>query len=256
MKTITKIGILVFAFIFSFSLTSCNDNLDNVNDVVLSPANPNNPYDYIGEMHNQALSLVMNHYDNTDKTTTKEMNSLVEQYSYQVTSMHTQTRGTTIDQLDTMTEEEVLELLADCDNNLVNFISSLSISSESKEKLTEIFSFVLESADDPDVTHEKLNFKIVEFENNYLEIMNSEGELDENDNLTVLAGTSTLRHSLSYWEPIMIDESAATRGRKWWQWVIIAVADAGGALAGASGGPATAVSCGVSASSFANTLMK
>ena len=50
----------------------------------------------------------------------------------------------------------------------------------------------------------------------------------------VLAALSIGRHSLRYWTKYAENEPTGRR-RPWWQWVIVGVADAGGALVGAGG---------------------
>ena len=160
--------------------------------------------------------------------------------------------------------------MEDLDNNFENFIVSLNLDSHTKSELDAFFRNIVSMSEYQDLTYNDVYNEIISFEN---KVINQTVLVPIQEREVVLAGTSTLRHSLAFWEeelqiestPYLCTSNSKYNGfriqqaarKKWWHWVIIGVADALGGIAGGSlGGGGAIVSGAVGASRLANTLIK
>ncbi|MDR0296263.1 MAG: hypothetical protein LBH91_08860 [Prevotellaceae bacterium] len=139
-------------------------------------------------------------------------------------------------------------MIADIENNFENFIAALDIDSYAKTQLQILFSELIAMDEDDSITSDDIFDKVVIFET---KVLNNTITIPSNSKETVLACTSTLRHSLSFWYDELVETRAA-----WWKWVVIGLSDAAGLAGGiALGGGTGAISAGVACSSLANTLL-
>lgn len=250
MKKILLISFLPAIFAL-WTFTSCSgDGQTEEPEVEVSKvSNPNNPYDYIGALHNKALTMAIQ-MGSTKGFTGKNAieNALIA--SEEVLAQYETTKSYELD----LTDQEIEELerlfnlmINDINNGLENYINSLDISSSVKSYMISIFRDVA-NLNDP--VPESIINNVLDFEN---KIIFEEPLLTPDDQAAILSTTATLRYSCDFWN----NELAVTRAKlRWWQYLVVIVSDAGGALAGSAGGAATAVSVGVAASNFANTVMK
>lgn len=233
---------------------------------VIDPSNPANPYDFIGQIHNEGLSKTMTEvYASTKTLNADEIISISSKHSSELLFSNDQTRGVSIDELETMTGEEILAMLEDMDNNLDNFINELELTPAAKAEFKGfVTSFLAAPYDsDPDKAYSMMYNKVVSFENT---LLSQQTAISSMDQMALLSGSSTLRHSLAYWSDTYGQEelasSSAAPKRKWWKWLIIGLSDAAGAtggaiagtaLGGVGGGIAGGITGGVSASGAATT---
>lgn len=280
MKTYLKI------FIASFSLTffgiSCNnsndDQLDsntinNINsvdvnnyisrranvacDIVL---NDDNPYNFVGKVHNEILSTYLNEYSDNitdisiiikrvDELGNKNSNFLdVKDTNYMIPSSDLIKNGA-----------------LDFDNQFSNVISDLNISNNAKSKLSELINYFFsktEQAKSP--SFEDVDNYFISFEKEVLVNTN----FDDNDRRVLLSSVSTARFSSCFWynyfevehyDYALFDDSKPKR--PWWAWLIVGASDVVGAAVGSIPATATAgvagatiITTAVSASTTAYTL--
>ena len=232
MKKLTFLLILV-TFVVSFF--SCNREIvstDLEEITTINASNPLNPYDFIGEMHNKALGNVMMQVSiSSKKMSIQEIIDISRACSFEQLSIFPMTKSITLDEIEGMTEEEVLRLLEDFDNNFDNFINELDLSLQAKSELRTFVSTMLSMSETDNLDYDMLYQEVVNFENSLL--VNGQTELNEIDELAVLGGTATLRYSLAYWEDTCVTLDTKSGPRKWWKWVVIGLADACGAVTGA-----------------------
>lgn len=241
-----KLSTLLLTLILGLSLLSCNDSTSKILEetLIVNPSNPANPYDMVGEMHNAALGKTMEYVWSSPVTlSAQDIISISRECSFKQISNYPSTRSVTLDELEVMTEEEIIALLEDMDNNLENFIAELNLSPHAKVLLKDLVTSILSMADEDDLNYDMLHEKVITFENRLL--LEKQFELGEIDELALLSGTSTLRYSLAYWEDIYGNNEVGTRAtRNWWQWLVIGIVDAAGAVNGAIGGAVGGITLG------------
>lgn len=99
-------------------------------------------------------------------------------------------------------------------------------------------------------TYQEFYTYVERFENGVL----ADSKLNSNDKSAILAGTSTARYSVYYWDNELggKTQSNTPSKRGFWGHVLVAVCDAGGAVLGyLEGGVVSAISVGTSASNAA-----
>jgi len=241
---------LYFLFTLSFFLLfACNKNVNDIptpEEMTLSnPNNNNNPFDYYGVLHNKALRITLDELHkkpteiNFDKCLSVAYES-VQQVLFDEGYIATRTS------VNWEEDEEFIALLQflieDMENNYENFIAALNIDSHTKAQLQNLFSELIVMAENDAITPDDIFDKVVVFET---KVLNNTISIPSNSKEPVLACTSTLRHSLSFWNDELV-EIETRSGRKWWKWVVVGLADAVGAISGAATGGAIvqgAVAC-------------
>jgi len=255
MKTF-KFILLFVSFLFLFLSCDKNTGVDEPlvstqNEMTLAnPSNSNNPFDCCGLLHNKALRISLDKLaEYPSEVSFDERISVACQAVQQVLLEEgiIQTRSTVNFEDDEELIALVQFLMEDMENNYENFIEALGLDAYTKEQLHYLFRTVIAMAEYEDITADDVFDEVVAFET---KVLNNTIPIPINDREYVLSGTSTLRYSLSFWADEM-DMSAATRGKKWWQWLIIGAADALGYFA-----PGGGIMAAVGASTLANTLIK
>jgi len=264
-----KINILLVVS-FLFTLLACNKNevvekIDFEIDkeiTLTNPSNSSNPYDYCGVLHNKSLRMTLDELSGEPNVNFEKTISTAFRISGQVVleAGIVPQNSSPINFEDYENYEDLMALLQflmeDVENNYENFIAALDLDSDTKEQLQSLFENVIAMAEDENVTEDDIFNEILIFETQVLEniLIIPSDEIE-----TILVGTSTFRHSLSFWADEMNIQSFDKKApntevnelakKKWWKWIGVALADVGGALAGtATGGPILGVVVGAVAS--------
>ncbi|MBG6129765.1 hypothetical protein IWQ47_000933 [Aquimarina sp. EL_43] len=209
-----------------------------------------NPYNYVGEIHNEIVNaFVINH--SNEKLDVDEIVAVVENLA-NVNQNFLRIKDEEYTPVDSSI---ILKGANDFENNFHTIINSLDLSSQAKDKLVTVVDYLFDkaySSREPNL--EDVQKNLIKFEN---DILSNKG-FNELEKRTILSAISTARYSTCYWYnyygAIKVADNSITKKRKWWQWLIVGVADVGGAIAGSAGGPATAVTTGASASTTAYNL--
>lgn len=257
--------LLLFAALASASIVSCTkENLQEANleenpTIQLrgdldDPSNSDNPYDYYGLVHNQGVEAYMaTGMNDTDvEKVVESTNTLL----LEETDFNDYFGGGAM-----ATASMLAPLVSDFPDNMEEVISAGNASSKVQDKLNEFTNYFLEVIDGEEITYEDAYNYIIEFESQILGQKSWTAEEREQ----LLSVTSVGRYSFFLWsnEQKAGDLSSKGKGknttqakRPWWNWVVIGVADIGGAVVGSAGGPAAGVGAGASASNLANNLTK
>lgn len=231
---IATFGILVY------SCSSDNETSLKSNDSLTSsriqsmskvdPANPKNNMDICGIRHNIVIEAVMNNSENLRTTDdyVKYSNLVFHEKfdnAYRIEDISTKT---------------VTSILADSENNYSNVIESKNFSKQTTAKLKELFALINDSKSDENLTYRAIRTKIIAFEDQIL----ASTEMTEDDKNEVLKASSIARHTLFFWSQRFGDSSTVNSlglKRRWWQWLVIGIADVAGGVAGATAGSPTGV---------------
>jgi len=263
-----KINILL-VISFLFTLLACNKNevvekIDFEIDkeiTLTNPSNSSNPYDYCGVLHNKSLRMTLDQLAGEPNVSFDKTVSTAFRISEQVI-LEAGVIPQRSSPINFEEDEDLIALLQfvmeDVENNYENFIAALDLDSYTKEQLQSLFKNVITMSEDENVTEDDIFNEIVIFETNVLRNIIS---IPSDELEIILAGTSTFRHSLSFWADEMniqsYDKKAsdsevlALAKKKWWKWLVVAGADVVGALGGAACGPGGAVLGGAAASALA-----
>lgn len=212
-------------------------------------ANPDNPYDNIGYMHNKEVFYILGHIDNSNPTTTDAYNAAINFSLKNFGEENTNTFKETYSVND-------IETIAN--GNFNDIIESLNIASEPKYQLKLLIDDISDSTYKYADNYDSLKAKIVKWENGILE-----SSYEKKDMLTLLGASSILRYSLLGWS----DGSFASTGSEgaaalmkggFWKkvgaWLATAALDAvGGGMGAVAGGPVMAIVLGAATSVFFNT---
>ncbi len=249
--------LLLFAALVSAAVVSCTkENLQEKNQeenpiVQLRssaefPANADNPFDYYGLIHNQAVkAYIASGANDTDLEKVVEANNTL---LLEATDFNEYFNN------GDLASSEMLEPFVDkFPENMEEVIVAGGASDQVQAKLAKFTNHFLEAMEGDEITYDEVYDYIVDFESNIL----AEKSWSAEDREHLLSATSVGRYSFYLWSN---EQKAEDKGkgdvkanlqakRPWWNWVVIGVADVGGAvLAG--------VGTGVSASSLANNLTK
>ncbi|MCJ8152250.1 hypothetical protein MKJ01_00560 [Chryseobacterium sp. SSA4.19] len=244
----------LFKFMLSAVLLtglSCNtDNsyadMDQANAkiVMASKAGTSNPFDYLGELHNNFMTDMHNLKPSKDKIPDLALNFVTENgYEYDTSVFNSNTVSEIMNESMTseFTEEKIDELG-----------KRFQYSDEYKKELHKLSSFF--NADSYENTNDIVN-QLNEIEASYLQSKLSEKEKDQ-----LLATIAIARHSADYWISFYPNDSnsntVASNRIRWWARIFGGiVADTMGAVIGLAGGPVGAVIGGVAASAGVQTLV-
>lgn len=254
MKTNKRILAAVIICILTVSsFISCNENINqnsdeifdehNLDDIVLTSQNP---YNYVGKIHNQILDIIMNDpLVVSGDASIEYIQSLSIQYGKELLVENAVTSRAEVDSLEEeyvfLTEEQVLAILEDCDNNLENLISQLDFSEDLKTDLQNLMNFVFTVDDDADITVEQIQDSIAYFETLFMEkAILQENYVEAIHQESVLSGTSTLSYSIEYWDTEILEDDLNDDSYddinyaklKVWQKFAVAAVDAVAAAAG------------------------
>lgn len=208
-----------------------------------NPSNPKNKFDYVGDIHNQIVSVYVEKYGR-EKKSTDEICKIIQEIAINNENLQKLPDAKENSKVDCDLIKKGIE---DFPNQFKNIVESFNISTKAKSKLQELIDYNFDIAFKIENTsYEEYHKHIIEYENDIIE---NENEFNKKDIATLLSSSSTARYSAYFWKK-EIDElqtSNSTAKRKWWQWAIIGVADVVGV---AGGGIAT----GASASTAAYTI--
>ncbi|MFB9840931.1 hypothetical protein ACFFOO_01005 [Mucilaginibacter ginsenosidivorans] len=207
----------LFAF-FSYSCknetmrpNSISLSTKSFSEISLSPENPGNPYDTIGERHNLILAKVVPEICTSCKPDLAATAKAV-------------TDATAPLQLKTPGDSYYDTVAGTVSLNTDQLISQLDCSIPAKEMLTELFSILRNSVKNS-YGYSDLKGQIIQLENS----VNTNGGLNESDKAVVLSACSVARFSSFYWgysnPPV---KSYSLKGIT--KWVAAATSDIAGAI--------------------------
>lgn len=201
-----------------------------------NPANPLNPWDSVGIYHNQAMNYVKQQSEGVDKTLSNYL-GFANDY---VISLFDRRDTNLPSKL--FTASAVESLLSDTTDFYERMINRSSFSRNGKSYLNELISYLKDTSNDNSTEYCQLKERVMQVEN---EIQADEylGS-DEKDKLLMI--TSVARYSLFHWNNeyqgrLSGGETGTEKKRKWWQWLIIGIADVAGGIVGATVGSPTGV---------------
>ena len=228
-----------------------SDLYDLVSDVnIEKAANPDNPYDYIGQLHFQGINYILSHSTpqySSYSAATEEFLATLEINGTKAASAPVQ---------NVLTKEQIDRIVEEAMSLRIN--TSEKLSPAAQKEIIRLAETIQDLFENPgDYSYERIKTQIMDFEE---DIINDYG-LMEGDKQIVLQTTSVFRYSTAQWEEALPGFSAeivptgwTLNGKKlkWWQWLVVGIADAaGGALGTAIGGPLGTAGGAVLASSGA-----
>ncbi len=239
LKTIALLAI--FAGAFMSSCTEDEYSVENSSELgcnyktTVSPNNNLNPNDSIGVLHNihldSIISILCENYTNPDAIHQDTLNRIVRDYFLNIYDKDI-VEAVFDDESNTLDDEKSLDLV----------LTELNFSEDAKEIVFSLFN------------------RVEEMENNgympyYDTICNVERNIISNKSFTatetqiLLSFTSVLRHSLYYW----YEENTLAKSTP--DWILIAGADAAGALTGAKTGAEVGMILGQAAGATIGTAV-
>jgi hypothetical protein len=186
------------------------------------PLNSSNPWDDVGIYHNEALEYV--------KEQAGSVANLAEYVGYSNTYVvNTFGEQMSMEELETLlpSPDQVESILADEPNWYSNVIESSSYSAAVKEKFSNLIALIIDTDGYEDADYCTVKGQIVDFEEQIL----ADETLSTEEKDQVLRVSSVARHSLYFWYMQYL-ETEGTAKRKWWQWLVVGVADVAGGIAG------------------------
>lgn len=239
MKTLKKNFFTILSIIFLFSACDNAETLNNSNNSNKSidpttivcdlTLNEENPYNYVGSLHNEILSTYLSTYTD-DTTDIAVILSRIQEIG---------DNNTTYSQLmdsnyQLISSSVVSEAALDFENEFVNVIDNMEISTEAKDKLSEMINYFFSIAkQSTSPTFDEVDDVLRSFESEVIGL-----SFDETENRVLLSFIATARYSSCFWYQYFdvanydYDTKAETEPepkRKWYHWVIIGVSDAVGA---------------------------
>ena len=206
--------------------------------------NPTNPYDYVGQLHNQIVQQALLIERKNSESTADDVENIALSnglFSKQFPS-YSKNSG--------IINGFIKQGVNDYNNNFRSTINGLNISTDAKGYAQNLVDYMFTSgmSSNPS-SYSEFNSYVIKLEQDIL----SNSKLTEFDKQVILCGTSTARYSGSLWSQKQSEGGEAAK-RPWWNWLIIGVCDVGGAIAGATVNLGVAVTAGAAASVAANTL--
>lgn len=139
-------------------------------------------------------------------------------------------------------------------NNFKPIIHKQPISDFAKTELQNFVQHIMDLAFSSSTVEYDYFYKyIISLENKFL----NDSKITKKDKQVILRSTSIARYSLHFWNDYYNKyekNDDNKQQRKWWQWTIVGVCDVVGGIAGASTGPATAVTTTAAASTAAHSI--
>ena len=150
--------------------------------------------------------------------------------------------------------EIIQKVLDDKDNDFRNIFANADVSDYGKHRLVEFSNLILNAKDkdNSNTQYDDLYNGIVTYEKSVI----SDEKLSDADKQVILVTTSVSRYSFYKWYSIYSKSVPAGKVvKKWWEWLIVGVCDAAGAVAGAAGGVGGSIAAGVGASAAGADLL-
>ncbi|WP_074406378.1 MULTISPECIES: hypothetical protein [Aquimarina] len=222
-------------------LKTISDSSKNAIEYCTTIADSKNPYNYVGEIHNEILNEFVLNYSGK-RLSVDEIVSIVEGLANE------NPRFLSIkDEEAPVDPSDILRGIDDFGNNFHNIINDLRLSSRAKNDLKVLIDYLFDNAySEREPNFDTVQGDLIRFENNALQ----NKDYTREERKTILSAISTARYSTCYWynyySSIRVADNSLAKKRKWWQWLIVAAADVGGTMAGT-------IATGVTASSTAYT---
>jgi len=202
-------------------------------------ANPDNPYDYVGRLHFIGIDYVLSR-------ATPQFESIVSEVNdFSATELMTKGAGVATP-ANILTQEQVDQIIHEAmsfDINIDNMSSSML--KNEVDRLEATITNLFENQENG--SYENIKSQIVRYEAQVV----SNNSLLESEKRTVLEATSIFRYSTAQWEgavPVLPVENVPVdieaNKIKWWQWIVIGLADVGGGVAGGAIAPGSGVVAG------------
>lgn len=193
----------------------------NENSGCGDPSNNSNPWDSVGIYHNYALDYVkkqaLGGTADLKKYLDYSNNYMVSTFSSRVSNIRELLPS----------EDQLRTILADSASYYSNFIDKSPYSEGVKLKFKELIGIITDEVGYEDADYCDIKVRILEFEEKLL----ADGSLKTDEKDQVLKASSVARYSLYFWYN-EYQASLETSKRKWWQWLIVGVADVAGGIAG------------------------
>lgn len=237
------------------SITATPLNSKNPVNPFIAQANPSNPYDFVGALHNEIMLDFLNTYSNQELSIQQTCDIALQLANSNENFV--ETVGTVTSNINAA---DIEEGIADFENNFHGIIEAQNISNEAKTALKGVVDHLFELAysdleNAPD--QEGIEAYLLNFENQVV----AEESYSQTDSQMLLSASATARYSTALWYnyygPKTVNNPEGGKAKiKWWGWVVVGVSDLAGAIIGGEGGPAGAILGGVSASKTAHSFVK
>lgn len=192
-----------------------------------NPANPKNKFDYVGDIHNQIVSVYVQKYGRKERPV-NEICLLTQEIASENEDIQKLPDADANIKVDCDLIKKGIE---DFTNQFENIVASFDISEAAKFKLQELINYNFEISFQVEDTEYSLYYNhVVEYEDS---IINND-QYSKKDVKILLSASSTARYAGYYWKMELNETSLTTSAqrRKWWQWAIIGAADLAGAFEG------------------------
>lgn len=256
-----------------FCCTSCNkentpvpvENKNNESSIAIDlaaaniedAANPANPYDDFGKAHFDGIVYVVKDLNGSLTAPISSIYKSAVKFEKTLHSAALRSSSTP-----PFTEEELVDVYKEVKQNFT-FKVLESASPKLKEEMTRLSEVFRQlEGEDENCNYQTIKQRLVAYEASILE----DSQLNSEEKTIILKMTSTARYSALQWElpltKLMEQKSTsavksvkAKIKKRWYHWLLITAADAGGAIAGATVGPSTSVGLAVSTSSAVYTMI-
>ena len=185
------------------------------------PSNSSNSWDSVGVYHNYALEYVKKQAFGG----TADLKQYLD-YSNNYMVSTFSSRVSNIREL-LPSDDQIKSILNDSASYYSNVIDKSPYSDGVKGKFKELIGIITDEVGYEDADYCDIKVRIVEFEEKLL----ADGSLKTEEKDQVLKASSVARYSLYFWYN-EYQASLETGKRKWWQWLIVGVADVAGGIAG------------------------
>lgn len=242
MKTITKILAAFIALLLVViacnrtedSEFNTNSGLDGASDRVVSSKsfneNPGNPYNFVGQIHNEILVQYLDKYQNEG---TKDMDVVVERVNEIASSNELLIKHLNghVPKADT---GFLMDGYRDFDNRFKNVIANTKVSREAQRQLSQLVNYMIDKAEgEAEPSYEEVDAYLAKFERN---LIKGSERYSKEDQEVLFSAVSTARHSSNLWYNHYMVKSAGegedNGKRKWWQWLLVGASDVVGGFAG------------------------
>lgn len=252
MKKITTILILSL-FVFGCSEENGTANLDGDASVIENsshfvdvnsaneeqkihlPENTQNEYDYVGKIHNQALTEILLNYDKEDL----DIQEVLDDTESVLKSNSSYLELLQDNDYPNFTKSQVEDAMSDFSNDFENYINNLNISSQAKQKINDLVSTTINF----NGTYDSYYKYVVSFEQD-IEASN----LGKTEKQAILSASSVARYSGHLWNSVIYDNPNnpnVPAGSKGGTWIKVGADVLGGVIGGFAAGATTVVGVGL-----------
>ena len=196
-----------------------SDQVNASTEGITPPSNKENPYDYAGKMHNDALEAYF-----SSPVKISSITGIV-QFLNNYVSTHFN-RSARLKSTDLPSSDVVRKVLEDKENDFKNVFFNAGVSSDAQIRLKEFYELIIRDKNNPSANYNDLHQRIASFEGRVLD----DATLTPEDLRVVLVASSVGRLSLHLWyERSLLESSVGGSGRKsFWAWLVIGICDAAG----------------------------